>query len=63
MPQEKIRVTQVKSANGCAKNQRDSLRGLGLRRMHQAVEVLDTCENRGMIRVVEHMLRVEEAQA
>ena len=37
------------------------VRGLGLRRMHQTVEVIDTPENRGMINKVQYMLNVEEA--
>jgi len=35
--------------------------GLGLRRMHQTVQVIDTPENRGMINKVQYMLNVEEA--
>ena len=55
-----LRVTLVKSMNGRLKNHRQSVRGLGLRRMHQTVEVIDTPENRGMINKAYYMLRVEE---
>ena len=58
---KKINVTLVKSMHGRLKNHQASVRGLGLRRMHQTVTVEDTPENRGMIRRAEYMLRVEEA--
>jgi len=56
----KIKVTLVKSTNGRLKNHIASVRGLGLRRMHQTVEVIDTPENRGMINKAYYMLQVEE---
>jgi len=56
----KIRVTQTKSGIGYDRRQRDTLRGLGLRRMNHTVEVIDTPEVRGMINKIPHLLRVEE---
>ncbi len=56
----KLRVTQVRSANGRLERHRACLRGLGLRRMHHTVEVADTPENRGMVNKVSYMLSVEE---
>lgn len=56
-----VKVTQIKSAIGRLKNHQACLRGLGLRRMHQAVEVIDTPENRGMINTINYMVKVEEA--
>lgn len=56
----KIRVTQIKSGIGYERSQRDTLRGLGLRRMHHTVEVIDTPEVRGMLAKIPHLLRVEE---
>jgi len=56
-----IKVTLVKSKFGRLKAHRACVAGLGLRRMHQTVEVIDTPENRGMINKVSYMLRVEEA--
>ena len=56
----KIRVTQIKSGIGYDRRQRDTLRGLGLRRMNHTVEVIDTPEVRGMINKIPHLLRVEE---
>jgi large subunit ribosomal protein L30 len=57
--ENKIRVTLVKSMNGRLQSHKDTVRGLGLRRMQQSIEVIDTPENRGMINKVSYMLRVE----
>ncbi len=56
-----VKVTLVKSMNGRLKNHQASVRGLGLRRMHQTVEVIDTPENRGMINKAYYMLKVDES--
>jgi len=56
----RVRVTQVRSQIGFDRRQRATLRGLGIRRMHQTVELEDTPQVRGMIRKVEHLLKVEE---
>jgi large subunit ribosomal protein L30 len=61
MAAKKVKVTLVKSLNGQLKNIAASARGLGLRRIHQTVEVADTPENRGMINAAVHMLRVEKS--
>ncbi len=55
-----LRVTQVRSAIGTKPKQRGTLRALGLRRMHQTVELPDRPEIRGMIAKVPHLVRVEE---
>lgn len=57
----KLRVTQVRSAIGRLKRHKACLSGLGIRRIHQTVEVADTPENRGMINKIAYMLSVEEA--
>lgn len=57
----KIKVRQIKSSAGQLKNIQASVRGLGLRRIGHAVEVIDTPQNRGMIYVARHMLEVEKA--
>lgn len=56
-----VKVTLVRSTNGRLKNHKACVRGLGLRRMHQTVEVEDTPCTRGMINTVSYMVRVEEA--
>jgi len=55
-----VRVTQVKSAIGYVQRQRAVLRGLGIRRIHHTVELVDSPEVRGMIRKVSHLVKVEE---
>lgn len=56
-----VKVTQTGSPIRRTKDQRATLVGLGLNKMHKTVELPDTPEVRGMIRKVAHMLRVEEA--
>ena len=55
----KLKVTWVKSQIGCDQRQRATLRGLGLRRLRQTVEVVDSPPVRGMLRKVGHLVRVE----
>ncbi len=57
----KIRVTLVRSINSTIGKHRDTVRGLGLRRMHHTVELEDTPAVRGMIRKVDYLVQVEEA--
>ena len=57
---KKLKVTLVKSPIGTGKKHQACVRGLGLRRLHHTVEVIDTPENRGMINKVSYMLRCEE---
>ena len=57
-----LRITWVKSAIGYAKNQKDTVRALGLRRLHHTVEQQDVPSIRGMIHKVEHLVSVEEVQ-
>jgi large subunit ribosomal protein L30 len=54
-----IRVTQIRSAVSKLKNQQETIKGLGLRKMNQTVELKDTPEIRGMIFKVQHLLKVE----
>jgi large subunit ribosomal protein L30 len=55
----KVKVTLVRSIHGQLANIAASVRGLGLRKPHQTVTVADTRENRGMIQVAQHLLKVE----
>ena len=57
---KKIRVTQTKSSSGRLRTHRDTVRGLGLRRIRHTVELDDTPEVRGMINKVSYMVRVED---
>ena len=54
-----VRVTWVKSMIGSNQRQRATLRGLGLRPLHQTVEQKDAPAVRGMIGKVAHLVRVE----
>ena len=54
----RIRIKQIGSLIGCTEKQRASVRGLGLRRMHQVVERLDTPEIRGMVKAVPHLVTI-----
>jgi large subunit ribosomal protein L30 len=56
-----VKVTLVKSPYGQLARHRATVRGLGLRRMHQSVVVADTKEIRGMLNASRHLFRVEEA--
>ena len=56
---KQLKVTLLGSTAGQLKNIAASVRGLGLRRRHQTVEVADTRENRGMIATAVHLLKVD----
>ena len=60
MAAKNLKVTLAKSLAGQLKNIQSSVRGLGLRRRHQTVEVADTPQNRGMIYAANHLLKVSE---
>jgi large subunit ribosomal protein L30 len=56
---ETVKVTLVRSPIGALPKHKLCLQGLGLRRMHQTVEVEDTPAIRGMINKISYMLAVE----
>ncbi len=58
-----LRIVQVKSAIGCNRRQRATLRGMGIRRLNQTVELEDTRAVRGMIGKVRHLVVVLEGQS
>ncbi|MFC1725223.1 50S ribosomal protein L30 [candidate division KSB1 bacterium] len=57
--EKKIKITQVRSSIGRLKKQKATLAALGLRKMHQSVIKDDIPQIRGMIRVVNHLVQVE----
>jgi len=57
---KKLRVTQVGSPIGRRKDQRATLIGLGLNKMHRSRELEDTPAVRGMINKISHLVRVED---
>jgi len=58
-----LKVTQVRSAIGCKRNQRATLKTLGLRKIRQSVVRDDTPSVRGMIATVRHLVTVEEVDS
>jgi len=56
----KITVTWIKSGIGYAKDQRGTIKALGLHRMNQSVTHEDTPDVRGMITKVRHLVKIEE---
>ncbi len=57
---ERVAIRWVKSQIGYDRRQRATLRGLGLKRLNQRVEIEDSPAVRGMIRKVRHLVVVEE---
>ncbi|MES2170228.1 MAG: 50S ribosomal protein L30 [Actinomycetota bacterium] len=56
----RLKVTQIKSKISEKQNQRDTLRSLGLRRIGDVVVREDNSQNRGYVRTVAHLVKVEE---
>ncbi len=61
MAEKTIKVTQTGSPIGRKSDQRATLVGLGLNKMHRTRELEDTPSVRGMINKVHHLVKVEEA--
>lgn len=55
----KVKVTQIGSSIGRKYDQEKTLVGLGLNKMHKSVILKDTNSARGMIKKVQHLLKVE----
>lgn len=60
MSKKMLRVTMIKSKIGRIASHQACLKGLGLRKIRQTTDVIDTVENRGMINKISYMLKVEE---
>lgn len=58
----RLKVTQIKSKISEKQNQRDTLRSLGLHRIGDVVVREDNSQNRGYVRTVAHLVRVEEIE-
>ena len=54
-----VKVTQIKSIIGTVRSHRATMLGLGLRRINHTVEVVDTPETRGMIKLVSYLVKCE----
>ena len=55
---KKLKVTLVKGTNACRKDHRATVRGLGLKRIRQTVELEDTPSVRGMVNKVSYLVAV-----
>jgi large subunit ribosomal protein L30 len=60
--QKILRITLVRSLLGNTERHKRTVRALGLRKMHQTVELKDTPQLRGMVAKVAHMVRVDEIE-
>ena len=60
MMASRLKVTQIKSKISEKQNQRDTLRSLGLKRINDVVVREDNAQNRGYVRTVAHLVKVEE---
>jgi large subunit ribosomal protein L30 len=56
----KINITLIKSHIGRPKKHRDVLVGMGLTKINKTVQLLDTPETRGMVKKVEHLVRISD---
>ncbi|NMM22464.1 MAG: 50S ribosomal protein L30 [Phycicoccus sp.] len=56
----RLKVTQTRSGIGGLRNQRETLRSLGLKHVHDVVVKEDRPEIRGMVNTVRHLVAVEE---
>ena len=56
----RLKVTQIKSKVSEKEDQRDTLRSLGLKRIGDVVVREDNAQNRGYVRTVAHLVKVEE---
>jgi large subunit ribosomal protein L30 len=57
---KKIKVKLVKGLAGCKQEHRDTVRGLGLKKLNQVSQLADTPAVRGMINRVNYLVRIED---
>jgi len=57
-PAGRLKIKMIGSVIGCPEKQRATVRGLGLRRMNQVVERVDTPEVRGMVKKIPHLVAI-----
>jgi large subunit ribosomal protein L30 len=60
MADRKIKIKQIRSGIGCPREMRETLKALGLGKMHRVAERPDTKEVRGMIAKIPHLVEVVE---
>jgi large subunit ribosomal protein L30 len=59
---KKLRITLIKSAIGYSEKHKATIRALGLHRLNQSVEQVDSPVVRGMLMKVNHLVKVEEQE-
>ncbi|HIP92459.1 MAG TPA: 50S ribosomal protein L30 [Thermotoga sp.] len=57
---KKLKITLIKSPIGYSRDQKDTVKRLGLRKLNQTIIKDDVPQIRGMVRKVKHLLKVEE---
>ena len=62
-PGKMLRITLVRSPIGNTQRHKETVRSLGLRKMNQSVERPDTPSLRGMLLLVNHLVRIEEVES
>ena len=60
MADKKIKITQIKSAIGYRQRTKDTLKALGIRKIHGTVVKKNTLAIQGMVNAINHILKVEE---
>ncbi|MEG0830007.1 MAG: 50S ribosomal protein L30 [Anaerovoracaceae bacterium] len=55
-----VKITLTKSVIGASPRQKKVVEALGLKKMHQSVELVDSPATRGAVGKIEHLLTVEE---
>tara|TARA_B100000287_G_scaffold326448_1_gene310793 strand:- start:916 stop:1089 length:174 start_codon:yes stop_codon:yes gene_type:complete len=55
-----LKITQIKSSIGYKPKAKSTLAALGLKKLNQSVEKIDTPQIRGMLKKIEYLLKVEE---
>ena len=58
--QNKLKITLVRSTIGAIPKHRETVKALGLRKLHKSVEMPDNPAVRGMVAQVRHLVKVEE---
>ena len=56
-----LKITLVKSTIGAVPKHKRTVEALGLKKLHKTVELPDNAATRGMIKQVQHLVKVEEA--
>ena len=59
---KKLRITLVKSPIGYSEKHKETIRALGFHRMSETVELVDSPALQGMLRKVNHLVKIEEQE-